>query len=276
MIRGFTLTKREELDLFLERAQDFIESKYILADVKLANLLKAIASSSTLLALFQNCLNNFDYYSAKKRFLVKNQQLSANRGEFILPPNSRELLAFIFNVLVDVDAKRIDLNDFLNVYFYVDGSCSASYDAFMTAMIKPFKNSVRMLMESVIEGKLQDPIEALTEEENRRAKEKLEQEMCERRDKELMQKAYGASVKKIKEILLTDKQKVKASNLKDEVKDELILIIDMLANVLESEDKDAVLYAFVSYKYMVRNKKFMFFGREKKIQKLIKGVLDAI
>jgi hypothetical protein len=47
-------------------------------------------------------------------------------------------------------------------------------------MIKPFKNSVKILMDSVIEGKLQDPIEALTEEEERRAREKEEQEQINR------------------------------------------------------------------------------------------------
>ena len=41
------LTKREELDLFLERAQEFIDSKYILADIKIVNLLKSIANSKT-------------------------------------------------------------------------------------------------------------------------------------------------------------------------------------------------------------------------------------
>lgn len=270
------MTKREELELFLERADELIDSKYILADVKLANLLKSIASSGTLLALFQNCLTDFDYQAAQKRYLVKSQHLSSDKGEFVLPPNSRELLAFIFTVLVDIDAKRINLNDFLNKYFFVDGSCSASYDAFITAMIKPFKNSVKMLMDSVIEGKLQDPVEALTEEEARRAREKEEKEQTERREKELLKKAYGASVKAIKDALLEDKQKVKASKLKDGVKEDFTLVIDMLANVIESEDKDAICYAFVAYKYVAKSKPFMFFGRTKKIAGYIKDVINGL
>lgn len=270
------MTKREELELFLERVDELIDSKYILADVKLANMLKSIASSGTLLALFQNCLTDFDYQVAQKKYLVKSQHLSSDKGEFILPPNSRELLAFIFTVLVDIDAKRINLNDFINKYFYVDGSCASSYDAFITAMIKPFKNSVKMLMDSVIEGKLQDPIEALTEEEERRAREKEEKEQTERREKELLKKAYGASIKAVKDILLEDKQKVKASKLKEDVKDEFILVIDMLANVIESEDKDAIRYAFVSYKYAVKSKPFAFFGRAKKIATYIKDVINGL
>jgi hypothetical protein len=104
----YALTKREELEIFLERCDEFIDSKYILADVKLASLLKSIASSDTLLALFQNCLNGFDYYGAQKRYLVKNPHVTSDKGEFVLPPNSRELLAFIFTTLVEIDGKRID------------------------------------------------------------------------------------------------------------------------------------------------------------------------
>ena len=193
-------------------------------------MLKVIAGSETLLALFKNCLTDFDYLLATKKYLVKNQHLSSDKGEFVLPPNSRELLAFIFSVLVDIDSKRIEFIEFLNKYFFVDGSCSAAYDSFITAMIKPFKNTVKMLMESVIDGKLQDPIEALTEEEERRAREEQEKEQAERRERELLKKAYGASIKAIKDILLEDKQKVKAKNYSESEKNNLILVIDMLAN----------------------------------------------
>ena len=270
------MNKVDELNLFLERADEMIESKYILADVKLASFLKAIASSETLLALFQNCLSDFDYYSAQKKYFVKSQHLSSEKAEFILPPNSRELLAFIFTVLVEIDAKRIDFGYFLNRYFFVDGSYSAAYDAFTNAMVKPFKNSVKMLMESVIEGKLQDPIEALTEEENRKAREKEERELTEKREKELLAKAYGLSIKNIREILLQDKTKVKNSKLDETLKAEITLVIDMLANVLDSEDKDAIEYAFISYKFVAKTKPFLFFGRTAKISKLIKDVLNGI
>lgn len=270
------MKKSEELQLFLDRCDEFIDSKYILADVKLANLLKSIASSDTLIALFQNCLNDYDYVLAQKRYLVKSQHLSSEKGEFILPHNSRELLAFIFTTLVEIDGKRIDFGAFLNKYFYVDGSYSSAYDAFVNAMLKPFKNSVKMLMDSVIEGKLQDPIEALTEEEERKEKEQKAKEESDRREKELMQKAYGVSVKEIKALLLEDKKKIKDGKLKNSVKNEIVLVIDMLANVIESEDKDAIDYAFIAYKYVAKAHSVAFFGRVKKIQKLLKDVTNAI
>lgn len=270
------LDKGKELGLFLERADELINSKYILADIKIVNLLKSIANSETLIALFKNCLTDFDYQSAQKKYLVKNALLGGDKGEFILPPNSRDLLAFIFNVLMDVDAKRIDLNAFINKYFYVDGSFSSGYDAFITCMIKPFKNSVKMLMESVIDGRLQDPVEALTEEENRRAKAEIEQKEKEEKEKALLAKTYGESLKAIKDLLLEDKQKVRASKLADKEKEDLLLVIDMLANVIESEDKDAITYAFISYKYAAKAHRILFFGRVNKIGKRLKGVVNGL
>ncbi len=270
------LTKREELDLFLTSAQDLIESKYILADIKIVNLLKAIASSNTLIALFKNCLTDFNYEEAQKKYLVKSQYLSSDKGEFILPPNTKDLLAITFNLLADFDARRINMSAFLNKYFYVDGSCASGYDAFINAMIIPFVKAIKSLMESVIDGKLQDPVEALTEQENRHQKELEEQKLRQERDAELAKKSYGAAVKKIKEILLLDKQKIKNKNYDDDKKEEMLLVIDMLANAMTSDDRDAIIYAFVAYKFMAKAHKILFFNRVKKIFKLLKDVLNAI
>ncbi len=270
------MTKSEELELFVERVDELIDSKYILADIKIAGLLKAIATADTLLALFKNCLTDFDYAVAQKKYLVKSKYLSENKGEFILPPNSRELLAFIFYVLVEIDAKRIDLGEFINKYFFEDGSFSSGYNAFINAMIKPFKNSVKILMESVIEGKLQDPVEALNEEESKREKERIEKEKQDKKEQDLLRKIYGKSVKAVKEMLLQDKQKVKKSGMKAIVKKDIYLAIDMLANVIESEDKDAIEYAFVTYKYVAKVHKWTFRGRVSKISKEIKNIVNGL
>ena len=270
------MTINEQLDAFTLRADELIGSKYIIADVKIANLLKVIASSDILLALFKNCLTDFDYQSAKKNYLVKSQFLADDKGEFVIPPNSRELLAFVFSILVDIDAKRIIFSDFLNKYFFVYGSLTSSYSAFINAMIKPFKNSVEILMGDVIEGKIQDPIEALIEEEARKKREEQDAIVRAQKDKELAQKTYGQSVKEIRDILLEDKKKVKASKLKDADKEEIVLVIDMLANVIEGDDKDAINYAFIAYKYVAKARKILFFNRVKKISKKLKDVVNGI
>ncbi len=269
------MTKREELDLFLMRADEFIDSKYILADVKIVNLLKTIASSETLLALFRNCLTNFDYEEAQKKYFIKNSFI-ADKGEFVLPETSRELLAFIFNILVDVDAGNIVLGDFLDKYFYVDGSSYSGYSLFINQMVKPFRNSVKMLMESVIDGKLQDPLDAFKVEEEKRLEQEKKIEEEKQKEKEGLQKTYGESLKKLREILLADKKNVKESKLKDDEKEDLILVIDMLANVIDSSDKDAINYAFIAYKYATSAHPILLFNRKNIVKKLIDGVVNEL
>ena len=269
------MTKREELDAFIARADELIASKYILADVKIVNLLKAIAQSDTIVALFKNCLQDFDYYKANKEYLVKSS-IADGKGEFITPPSSKELLAFIFNVLMDIDSGKIKLAEFIDVYFYEDGSMYSGYQAFLKAMIVPFKNSIKVLMESVIEGKLQDPVEALTEEEEKRNKLAEEEKLSLQREKELAEKAFGGAIKEIKAVLLEDKKRVKGKKFSEKEKNDLLLVIDMLGSVLDSTDKDAIEYAFVAYKYAVKAHKFTFIGRIKKVETLLRDVINGL
>ncbi len=272
--KGVTaLTKQEELALFTEKADDFIASSYILADIKIMGLLKAIAQSETLLAVFKNCLTDFDYAAAQRKYLVKSKYLSEDKGEFVLPPTQRELLAFVFNILVDTDAKRIDLAAFINKYFYEDGSFSAGYAAFIGEMIKPFCNAVKSIMESVIDGSLQDPADALREEEERKVKEKELAEKEKEREKNMLEKSYGKSLKEIKRLLLLDKMNIKKTRMSEEEKREALLLTDMFGSVLDGADKDAIDYAFTAYKYLTKAHTMLFYGRVKKITALLKDVL---
>lgn len=270
------MTKSEELNLFLEKVNEFVESKYIVADIKIVNLLKTIAGSETLIAIFKNCLDKFDYVEAKKTYFVQKRYSAEDKGEFVLPKTSRELLALVFSILVDIDAKRINFTDFLNKYFYEDGSYVASYNSFINAMIKPFRDSVKVIMEYVLDGRLQDPIEAFNEAEQRRLKEREQAELESQKEKELSEKSYGEKIKKIKELLLIDKQNVKNSNRIQDEKDEFELVVNTLASVIDSGDKDAINYAYIAYKYVTKAHKFFFIKTRRKVNKLTKELLKEI
>ena len=254
------MTKREELNAFIVRADEMIDSKYILANVKIVNLLKTIAVSETLIAIFKTCLTDFDYTKAKAECFVKSA-LNDDKGEFVLPSSSRELLALTFSVLMDVDSGKLDLGDFIGKYFYENGSIYESYDAFLKNLIKPFKATVVALMESVIDGKLQDPVEAVLEEERKKAKAEADALAKAKKEEELAKKSYADSVKLVKTALLEDKKKVAESSLSAEEKAESTLVIEMLENVVESGENDAVGYAFVAYKFLCKAEKRLFKGR---------------
>ena len=270
------MSKQDELIAFLEAGEDLINGKYILADIKIVNLLKSIASSETLVALFKSSLLRFDYDEAKSKYLVQNKYFSGDRGEYLLPTSAKDILAFTFTILMDADAKRINLGEFINRYFYEDGSYSAGYALFTTQMIRPFVNTVKKLMVSVIEGQIEDPLKAIEREEERQKQEQLEAERRAQIEKELSQKTYAESVKAIKDILLDDKTKIKSKKIDADEVEQIILVIDKLANAIEQADVEQIVYSYVAYKYMTKAHKFTFWGRAKKIEKYLQDILNEL
>ena len=201
---------------------------------------------------------------------------SSDKGEFICPENIGELISLVFGILVDIDAKRLDFSLLLDKYFYVNGSLFESYNAFLEQMIKPFSAAVKSVMEKVIDGAVEDPIDAVVREEERKNQEREQEKERQLKEKELSLKSYGDSIKALKELLLADKTKIKESKLKDDEKYDMTLITDTLANVIESEDKDAIDYAYAAYKFMIKAHPLMFLGRAKNTEKLVKVITDAI
>ena len=58
-------TSREQIALFLRRCDELMQSKYIIADTKIGELLQSIAMSDLLYAFFRDATAHFDYAGAK-------------------------------------------------------------------------------------------------------------------------------------------------------------------------------------------------------------------
>lgn len=135
-------TEREQVDAFLKKCDEVMQSKYIMADSKIGELLKCIVSSDLLYAFFRDVTKNFDYGAACEKCMNYVPQ-GDSRKKLLFPEDPVEKIAFIFCLLADFDSKAIDLGDFLQEYFYEDGSFFASFYAFSNQVIKPFRNAVR-------------------------------------------------------------------------------------------------------------------------------------
>lgn len=53
--------ERQQIDVFLEKCDDVMRSKFIIADTKISELLKSIATSDLLYAFFREITKDFDY-----------------------------------------------------------------------------------------------------------------------------------------------------------------------------------------------------------------------
>ena len=138
-------TGREQIDLFLRRCDEVMGSRFIIADTKISDLLKSIATSDLLYAYFRDITKNFDFRAAQRKYL-DNAPAAPSRGKKMLfPEDPQEKLAFIFCLLVEFDSKKRDLSEFLQEYFYEDGSVYESFYAFTNQVIKPFRNAVKLM-----------------------------------------------------------------------------------------------------------------------------------
>ena len=61
--------ERQQIDVFLEKCDDVMRSKFIIADTKISELLKSIATSDLLYAFFREITKDFDYAAAQRKYM---------------------------------------------------------------------------------------------------------------------------------------------------------------------------------------------------------------
>lgn len=262
------LERKQELDVFLLRCEEFIESKYILANVKIVNLLKAIASSETLLSIFRACLTDFNYEATLEKCFKPSRYISG-KFDYVSPDKAKDLLALVFNLLMDFDSGKIDFNSFLNENFYSSGSFYESYDLFIKKMIVPFKFTVKSLTEGVISGTVSDPAEeilrsVLTEDEVK----KVSPEVKDATDllNEDIEKLKG-KLNQLKNENGEDPGLTEAETAKKEKLEEAVFVTETFVAAINSGDKSAIKYAYIAYKYTIKAV-LPIFNSSKKIEKL--------
>ncbi|MGN0822688.1 MAG: hypothetical protein ACI4NG_02850 [Candidatus Gallimonas sp.] len=135
--------KYERIGKFLSACDEMIGGKFAYAEIRASEILKTIAASEDLTALFSAVTDQFDYISAKREFLRFPAEPGASHGAVFLPSDRGAMLAFVFCLLVEIDGGALRLNDFLLRYFYEDGSYTASYSLFVERLIRPFRDIVR-------------------------------------------------------------------------------------------------------------------------------------
>ena len=135
-------TRREQIDAFLKKCDEVMQSKFIIADTKIGELLQCIVSSDLLYAFFREVTKNFDYDAAREKYM-NYTPAGGTHMQLLFPEDPAERLAFVFCLLADFDSGAIDLGQFLRTYFYDDGSVYGSFYAFSNHVVMPFRNAER-------------------------------------------------------------------------------------------------------------------------------------
>ena len=127
----------DNLDLiqFNTACDDFVSGKYILANIKVKALINSINASEKLTDLVSNCLDGFDF-GARFRESVSSSGLH-------LPHEDKNIIAYCFNILYNLDEGTVTFLDFLTKYFASSKmSGGEEFKLFASTIIEPFKRAI--------------------------------------------------------------------------------------------------------------------------------------
>lgn len=125
--------KLEEIQGFLVSIKNMLESKYILIDRRVADILRSIAETNLVYNLIAECMINFDFsYEWNK----------ATEGNYLkLPESDPKRISFIFCLLNNIDDRNIDVTAVLERFFSYDIAYSP-YDLFCKYVIGEFRRLI--------------------------------------------------------------------------------------------------------------------------------------
>ena len=130
------MVESKEIELFTNACNKMIESKYIMVDKRIADILKSIAECKPVYNLIAECMINFNF---DKQF-----KAAVSGADFLLPEDPKDLVAFVFCMLNCLDDKKININDLL-MRFYAKNNNLSSYAQFNNHVILGFRNAVYFL-----------------------------------------------------------------------------------------------------------------------------------
>ncbi len=134
---------------FINACDEFIEGKFILADIKIAKILRSVSICAPIYDLIAESLINYDF---KKEFEeIKKKNELEGRNCLTLPENIEEIIPFVFSLLVDIDSKQINFNEFLSTQFPIQNTQTEEYESFAKNLIIPFKNAIIKALDSIFD-----------------------------------------------------------------------------------------------------------------------------
>ena len=125
--------KEINIDNFLISIDTMLQSKYILIDRRISDILLSIADSKDVYNLIAECMINFDFKQEWKNATKTNVMK--------LPASVEKRISFIFCLLNNIDDKNLDVTNVLEKFFSYDSNYSP-YELFCLSIIVEFKKLV--------------------------------------------------------------------------------------------------------------------------------------
>lgn len=107
-------TRDRSADVFSRACDEMSCAKFIMSDKYITQVLKAIAAYPRLYEILACCVKNFDFPKALAKATVS---VAPNTYVIKYPEDKEEFVAFVFTLLWEIDAKRLNLTKFLQEFY---------------------------------------------------------------------------------------------------------------------------------------------------------------
>lgn len=232
-------TENVKIKNFFDACNEMIQGRFILSDIKISKILKSIANSEVLYNLFAKVLMDFKF---KEEFENAKTNTKVNGGYFALPDDKQKAIALVFCLLLEVDNQKMNLQNFVNDYFYSPEGYNISYSNFSLSILVPFKDNVLDLLGCDEQG---NPVE--TEEEIEGPQTETVVAEPDHKKKIL----FANLTKSLNELLSV----IRRSRINSEDKEELEIIISAIYEAIEIENLNIINALTIPLEHMIgRNK----------------------
>lgn len=137
---------KEELNAFKAACEKFIDSKLILIEKSISDILKTIAKGG----MIYNCLaEEIVGYNFPAEF-----ETATRSGSFDLVMSDKKVVPFVFNLLNEMDNGNIDIFTFIKKMFGED--TQVAYASFGDILIRNFMNGINELLENKFEENVEE------------------------------------------------------------------------------------------------------------------------
>lgn len=131
-----------ELEPLNTACEEFFAGKYILADVKIASILKFIEQDTKVNNIVSSCCADYDFDEHLNTCLEET-----DNGHLLhMPTEEKSIIAFVYNLLCAFNNKTIDIYRFVSKFFSTaDDNINEAFGAFANSVVRPFKDAINSL-----------------------------------------------------------------------------------------------------------------------------------
>lgn len=247
-MKQFNENEQQQLKSFFTSCNDMIDGRFILSDIKIARILKAIAESQIIYELVTKCLINFSFEQELKNAKTSNR---VNGGYFKMPLQEHKIIALVFCLLLEIDNKKLNLQNFITDNFFSSQGYNVSYSNFAMVMLIPFKNSVMNELSCKEDG-----TQVVNENdilENNQVKMEQVLENTKEITMDTKAKLQFANLRvALTELVGAIKL---SSKLKINQKEELLIVSNAIADAIKHENLKLISALVIAFEYALKNNK---------------------